>query len=203
MKHIKASSQDLLKKDSKSIEEIKLESSINQNFIPLSEKEHKKSLKKGARALLRIIKSKENAQEKFSERDEISVIQGNILQKAEIIKKKFSGSSIIDLSIEDQRNKLNELLKKKLDIYHNTQVGFRPKNDNSIRFSVKTANFFTKSKENILNHIQKKNSFLKQNIHVKLRKSLEKLPKKTLKAINYSNNIDLSSCISHLSFQKT
>lgn len=76
-------------------------------------------IKKSQRNLLRIIKSSEYIKRVFSERDQLAMIQVQMGQKMQVFGKKNPDKSMVDLSVEDQKARLEELLKKKLMIYNN------------------------------------------------------------------------------------
>ena len=69
--------------------------------------------------LLRIIKSSEFVKRLYSERDQLALIQVQMNHKEQVFEKKNKKHSFIDLSIEDQKAKLDDLLKKKLMVFKN------------------------------------------------------------------------------------
>lgn len=69
--------------------------------------------------LLRIIKSSEFVKRLYSERDQLELIQVQMNHKEQVFEKKNKKHSFIDLSIEDQKARLDDLLKKKLMVFKN------------------------------------------------------------------------------------
>ena len=69
--------------------------------------------------LLRIIKSSEFMKRFYSERDQLALIQVQMNHKEQVFEQKNKKHSFIDLSIEDQKARLDDLLKKKLMVFKN------------------------------------------------------------------------------------
>ena len=187
---------------------------------------------KSNRNLLKIIKSSEYNKKIYSERDSLSLVQVRILQKQQLFEKTnpwliektqnfdksqiFNKSSqsqgfckekyaVIDLSIEDQRTKLNELLRKRLEIYNEKKHNhIKEKSTGNIKEYMKKI-----EKSDFLKKIEKFHFFLDKkptnsvnlakNLHYRLKKSLEKAQRrKEMRSMDG----DLNSCVTKISFVK-
>ena len=166
----------------------------NEKFVISEEKNKKK--KKAGKNLLKIIKSSEYHRKLFSERDTLSLIQEQLIYKEKIFNRTNSfEKNIIDLSIEDQRKKLNELLKKKLDIYQNKEKQKRWSPESRI-----SMNFFKKIP--VFNGNKTHTSVLANNINIRLKKTLEKAQKTHSNHEKKAENFDLNGCFTRFSFHQ-
>ncbi len=160
--------------------------------------EEKNKNKKAGKNLLKIIKSSEFHRKLFSERDSLSLIQDHLVNKVKVFNKTINSfeKNIFDLSIEDQRNKMNELLKKKLEIHQNKEKKKKILTSKSLMSS----NFFRKNP--VFNGNKTQTSLLASNINIRLKKSLEKAQKVHSNHEKKTEDFDLNGCFTKFSFHQ-
>jgi len=138
------------------------------NFTKENQEVVGENLKKSQKNLLRIIKSSEYVKRLYSERDQLALIQVQMSQKMLVFGKKNKEKSFIDLSIEDQKAKLDEMLKKKLMIFNNNQkkspkkhsilrkIQIFPENREIERIFCRNLNFRVKKSQSFANPVKEK-----------------------------------------------